>query len=87
MADEDWLWDLNPGTAAMQCLFGTTWLGQRRTRSLLGTISFGREELRTSISLSEIQYPGLSREVRKDCAFLGILKDFGISMKTLSYYS
>ena len=30
-AEEDWHWDLNPGAAATQCLFGTTRLGQRRT--------------------------------------------------------
>ena len=30
-AEEDWCWDLNPGVAAMQHLFGTTRLGQRRT--------------------------------------------------------
>ena len=36
---------------------------------------------------SEIGYPGLGREGRKDCAFVGILKDSGISMKTLSYYN
>ena len=30
-AEEDWRWDLNPGVAAMQGLFGTSQLGQRRT--------------------------------------------------------
>ena len=30
-AEEDWCWDLNPGVAAMWGLFGTMWLGQRRT--------------------------------------------------------
>ena len=30
-AEKDWCWDLNPGEAAMWRLFGTTWLGQRRT--------------------------------------------------------
>ena len=30
-AEEDWRWDLNPGSAAMHHLFGTTQLGQRRT--------------------------------------------------------
>ena len=49
--------------------------------------SLGREEARTSISFPAIQYPGLGRGGRKDCVFVGILKDFGISMKTLSYYS
>ena len=67
-AEEEGHWDLNPGVAAMRGLFGTTGLR--------------REEPRTSISFSEIQYPGLGRGERKDCAFAGILKDFGISMKT-----
>ena len=53
----------------------------------LGPRSLGREEPRTSISFSEIRYPGLGRGGRKDCAFVGILKDFGISRKTLSHYS
>ena len=30
-AEEDWRWDLNPGVAAVQGLFGTSQLGQRRT--------------------------------------------------------
>ena len=30
-AEEDWCCDLNPGTAALRGLFGTMWLGQRRT--------------------------------------------------------
>ena len=69
MAEEDWLWDLNPGVAAM--------------RVFLGPCGLGREEPRTSISFSEIRYPGLGRGGRKDCEFVGILKDFGISVKTL----
>ena len=72
-AEEDWRWDLNPVAAAMWRLFGTTQLGQRRAM--------------TSISFSEIWYPGLGRGGRKDCVFVGVLKDCGFSMKTLSYYS
>ena len=67
----------------------------------LGPRSLGREELGsfwdhvawaeknhvTSISFSKIQYPRLDRGGRKDCVFVGILKDFGISLKTLSHYS
>ena len=34
-----------------------------------------------------IRYPGLGRGGRKDCAFVGILKDFRISVKTLGYYA
>ena len=30
-AEEDWGWDLNPGTAAMQGLFGIAQFGRRRT--------------------------------------------------------
>ena len=54
---------------------------------LLGPQGLGREEPQTSIFFSDIRYPGLGREGRKDCALVDILKDFGISMKTLSYYS
>ena len=41
-----------------------------------------------STSFPEIQYPGLGK-VRKEglCAFVDILRDFGISLKTLSHYS
>ena len=71
-AEEDCRWDLNPGVAAMRGLFGTTGLR--------------REEPQTSISFSEIQYCGLGSG-GQDCAVVGILKDFGISMETLSHYS
>ena len=30
-AEEDWHWDLNPGTTVFRGLFGTMRLGQRRT--------------------------------------------------------
>ena len=42
VAEEDWHWDLNPGMAAMQRLFGTVRLGQRRTRHLFGTMRLGQ---------------------------------------------
>ena len=71
-AEEDWHFDLSPGTVTMRGLLGTTRLGQRRNTDF----DF----------FSEIRYPGLGRGGRKDCAFVGILKDFGISMKTLSHY-
>ena len=96
-AEEDWRSDLNLGTVAMQLRFGTTRLGQRRTGHFFGTTrlwcfflgpcGLGREETQTSISFSEIRYPRLGRGERKDCVFVGVLKDFGISMKTLSHYS
>ena len=78
-AEEDWCWDLNPGLAAMGCLFRTMWL--------FATMCLGQRRTTTSISLSEIRYPRLGRGGRKDCAFMGILKDFGISVETLSHYS
>ena len=73
VAEEVWRWGLNPGVAAMWGLFGAMHLG--------------REEPGTCISFSEIRYPRLGRGGRKDCVFVGILKDFGISLKTLSHYS
>ena len=71
MAEEDWHWDSNLGSAA--------------TQVFLGPRSLGREEPWTSISFSEMWYPRLCRGGRKDCAFVGILEDFGLSMETLSY--
>ena len=48
----------------------------------------GLPEPRTSISFPEIRYPGLSKGEREGlCAFVGILKNFSILMKTLSHYS
>ena len=38
-------------------------------------------------SQSPLEYPQTHKGGRKDCAFVGILKVFGISMKTLSHYS
>ena len=45
----------------------------------------GLPEPQTSISFPEIRYPGLGRGERKDRAFVGILRDFRILMKTLSH--
>ena len=49
----------------------------------------GLPEPQTSISFPEIQYPGLGRGGKEGlCAFVSILGDFGILMKTpLSHYS
>ena len=55
--------------------------------SFWGSLSLGRGEPQTSISFSEVWYPGLGRRGRKGCVFVGILKDFSILMKTLSHYS
>ena len=48
----------------------------------------GLPEPRTSIFFPEIRYPELGRGGKEGlCAFVGILRDFGILRKTLSYYS
>ena len=52
----------------------------------LGPRSLGREEPQTSISFSEIRYLDWA-EGEGRTVFVGILKDFGISVKTLSHYS
>ena len=52
----------------------------------LGPYSLGREELQTSISFSEIWYPGLGKG-GKDCVFVVILKDFSIFNEELIHYS
>ena len=48
----------------------------------------GLPEPRTSTSFPELQYPGLGKGEKEGlCAFVGILKNFRILMKTLSHYS
>ena len=48
----------------------------------------GLPEPRTPTSFPEIQYPGLGKRKKEGlCAFVGILKNFSILMKTLSHYS
>ena len=45
----------------------------------------GLPEPRTSISFPEIWYPGPGRGGKEGlCVFVGVLRDFGILMKTLS---
>ena len=42
----------------------------------------------TSTSFPEIRYPRLGKGEKEGlCAFVGILRDFSILMKTLSHYS
>ena len=77
-AEEDWRWDLNPGAAAaMLCLFGTM-----RLWRLLETMQLGRRRTTDFYFFFCDMVPRLGRGGRKDCAFVGILKDFGVSMKT-----
>ena len=80
---------------------GTSWKWGCRGRLALGFkprrgshagsfwehVAWAEKNHETPISFSEIHYPRLGRGGRKDCEFVGMLKDFGISMKTLSYYS
>ena len=70
MAEEDWRRDLNPGVAAMRGSFGDH-------------VAWAEKNLGLPFLFSEIWYPRLGSGGRKDCAFVSILKDFGISMKTL----
>ena len=55
--------------------------------TVAGARTEGMPEPRTSTSFPEIRYPRLGRGRRKDCASVGILKDFSILMETLSHYS
>ena len=48
----------------------------------------GLPEPRTSTSFPEIWNPGLGKGEKEElCAFVGVLKNFSILMKTLSHYS
>ena len=48
----------------------------------------GLPEPQTSISFPEIRYPRPGKGGKDGlCVFVGVLKDFGILMKTLSHYS
>ena len=53
-----------------------------------GARTEGLPEPQTSTSFSEILYPGLGKGQKEGLhAFVGILKNFSILMKTLSHYS
>ena len=48
----------------------------------------GLPEPQTSTSFPEIWYPRPGKGGKEGlCVFVGVLRDFGILMKTLSYYS
>ena len=49
--------------------------------------NWGLPEPQTSISFPEIWYPRLGKGWEGLCVFVGVLRDFGILMKTLSHYS
>ena len=53
-----------------------------------GTGTEGLPEPQSSTSFPEIWYPGLGKGEKEGlCAFVGILKNFSILMKTLSHHS
>ena len=83
----NWLWEESEMGCRGRLALGFKPRCSSHAGVFLGPCGLVREEPLNSISFSEIWYPGLGRGRRKDCAFVGILKNFGISMKTLSYYS
>ena len=65
--------------------FGLT--GDRGDDTADGAGTDGLPEPRTSTSFPETRYPGLGRGRGKDCASVGILKDFSIFNEDISHYS
>ena len=66
--------------------FGLTGDGGSNTADGAGTE--GLPEPWTSTSFPDIRYPRLGKGEKEGlCAFVGILKNFRILMKTLSHYS
>ena len=60
--------------------------GLTAEHGLLGTE--GLPEPWTPLYLPDVRYLGLGKEGKEGlCTFVGILRDFGISMKTLSHHS
>ena len=67
---------------------GSGLTGDRSSDTSDGAGTEGLPEPRTSTSFPEIWYPGLGKGEKEGlCAFVGILKNFSILMKTLSHYS
>ena len=61
---------------------------QRMLVMLLGSGTKGLPEPWTSTFFPEIRCPSLGKGEKEGlCVFVGILKNFSILMKTLSYYS
>ena len=86
-AEEDWCWDLNPGTAAIRrFFFGTTSLVETtrlwrlfREHSAWEVLSFCPVDGAGGLNhfFPEIWYPGLGKGEKKGlCAFVSILKNF-----------
>ena len=66
---------------------GSGLTGERGGNTVDGARTEGLPEPRTSTSFPEIGYPDWAKGRRKDCVFVGILKDCSILMKTLRHYS
>ena len=62
--------------------------GRPASRAWITGKNRGLPEPQTSISCPETWYPGLGKGGKEGlCVFVGVLRDFGILMKTLSHYS
>ena len=67
---------------------GSVLAGDHNGDTADGAGTEGLPEPRTSTSFPEIQYPELGKGEKEGLsAFVGILKDFSILMKTLSHHS
>ena len=67
---------------------GTYIQAQQPRGIFLGPHGLGGEEPQTSISFPEMRHPVLVKGGKEGlCVFVGVLRDFGILMKTLSHYS
>ena len=67
---------------------GSGLTGDRCRDTVDGARTKGLPEPRTSTSFPEIRYPRLGKGEKEGLwAFVGILKNFSILMKTLSHYS
>ena len=67
---------------------GSGLTGERGGNTVDGARTEGLPEPRTSTSFPETWYPGLGKGEKEGLrAFVGILKNFSILMKTLSHYS
>ena len=61
--------------------------GKPTSQALVTGKNQGLPEPQTSISFPEIQYPRPGKGGKEAlCVFVGVLRDFGILMKTLSHY-
>ena len=68
MAEDDWHWDLNPGTASMRSLFGTTRLQKNHGLQFLflryGTVDWAEGEGRTVCICGYSKVWNLSEDIK-----------------------